>query len=150
MARRQRIDTVAGAVTVAAGLREIEPPVTVPLDPKDRAFFETIVREKPASEWTPHDIEVAAHLAQAMADLVVARSRLRETGGPVLASGGKLVNNPFSQAVRDETARIVSLRSTLQIHGRGKNGETRDVLKRREMARTIEDGLAGDDAGLLN
>lgn len=144
---------MAGAVNVAsaAGV-ELSPSASIPLGVEDLSFWGKIVAEKTKDEWTAHDLEVAAHLAQAMTDLVAARAKLRETGGPVLLSpDGKMLNNPFNQAVRDETARIVSLRSTLQIHGRGKNGEKRDVDKRRAVASYIEAAVSGDDLdGLLN
>lgn len=153
MARRQRIDSATAAIeTMRKASLEIKPPAHVPLSKADLVFFREVIAEKPRSEWTRHDISIAAQLAQAMADLVRARSELRATGGgPILGgrNGDQLVNNPWQQAVRDETARIVALRTTLQIHGRGKNGEKRDVEKRRGAAAQIEDNLAADGDALL-
>ena len=153
MARRQRIDSATAAIeTMRRASVDIDPPAHLPLSGEDLVFFREVIAEKPRSEWTKHDISIAAQLAQAMADLAKARAGLRATGGgPILGgrNGDQLVNNPWQQAVRDETARIVALRTTLQIHGRGKNGEKRDVEKRRGAAAQIEDNLAADGDALL-
>jgi hypothetical protein len=148
MSKRQPINTVAGATAVAGAIgRSINPPSHVPLDGDDLLFWDEIIAEKPVSEWTEHDLAIAAHLAQAMTDLVKARQSLRATGGAVVKKEKEgdgdpvLRNNPWSQAIRDESARIVSLRTTLQIHGRGKNGEKRDVDRRRSLASDIESGI---------
>lgn len=154
MPKRQPVNTVSGALQVAQLMQnELRPPAHVPLSEDDLPFWNSIIQEKPRSEWTAHDLEVAAHLAQAMADLVNARKELRASGGAVTEKEGKFGtvfgNNPWSQAVRDESARIVSFRSTLQIHGRGKNGEFRDVTKRRDQAGEIEGALQSDNDPLI-
>ncbi|OYU50892.1 MAG: terminase small subunit [Alphaproteobacteria bacterium PA1] len=148
MSKRQPVNTVAGAAAVASAIgRTIEPPAHVPLDEDDLLFWDDVIAEKPALEWTQHDLTIAAMLVRAMADEVKARTKLRETGGAGVEVKDKdgnitIKNNAYSQAVRDEAARIISYRTTLQIHGRGKNGEKRDVDRRRSLASEIEGNIS--------
>ena len=143
--KRQRIDSVAGAVATAAGLaREVTPPAHVLLDEADWPFWQSVVSEFPKAEWTAHQLEVAAQLAKAMADLETERNALR-VEGYVLDVGGKVVANPRHGIARDLTNSVMSLRRNLSLHARAQGGEARDVGKRRDQAKAIEAGLSVDD-----
>ena len=84
--RKARNDSTAEAVRVlATAASAVSPPASVPLSPADLPFFEAIVDELAASEWTLHQLEVAALLARIMADLE-REQRLLRTEGSVLAS----------------------------------------------------------------
>lgn len=139
MAKRQRIDTTTGAVTVMQrAVREIEPPAHVPLMPEDLPFWSSILAEKARSEWTAHDLEIAALLARATRRLEAEDALLAVEGSVLISERGAPCQNPRSRAVADMHARVMSYRMTLGIHSRGKNGEARDVNKRREIAKGIE------------
>lgn len=153
MSRRQRIDSAAGAVaTMAAATRDLSPPAHVFLRPGDLPFWETVIAEKPKSEWTDADLIVAASLARAMADAeMIATMSVGQRGRVKDKVKPSFVINSIS-AVDKLARRIVTLRRALQLDNRSKNGEQRDVDRRREHARDVENGqnpMADDDDGLL-
>ena len=149
MSRRQRIDSAAGAVaTMAAATRDLSPPKHIKLRRGDQPFWESVVAEKAKSEWTEADLVVAANLARAMADAEKIAAFAVDKGGNV-----KVTILIGMIDLSDKLARrIVTLRRALGLDNRAKNGEQRDVNKRRGIAKGIEAGhnpMAGDDDSLL-
>src|SRR3546814_13656912 len=68
--RKQRIDSATAAVKVMQGAtREIAPPAHVRMSEEDWPFWHAVIAEFARSEWTDHQLEMAAMLARAMADL---------------------------------------------------------------------------------
>lgn len=149
MARRQRIDTAAGAVaTMAAAARDLSPPKHLKLRRGDLPFWDSVITERAKSEWTDADLAVAANLARAMADAE------RIAACPVDRAGNvKMATLIQTIELSDKLARrIVTLRRALGLDNRSKNGEQRDVNKRREQAKEIEGGhnpMAHDGDDLL-
>ncbi len=149
MSRRQRIDSAAGAVaTMAAAARDLSPPAHLRIRKGDLPFWDAVIAEKPKSEWTDSDLAVAANLVRAMADAERVAGYSVVGGGNI--NGAKLLE---TIDVSDKLARrIVTLRRALGLDNRSKNGEQRDVNKRREHANEIEAGrnpLAEDGDSLL-
>lgn len=149
MTRRQRIDSAAGAVaTMAAAARDLSPPAHIKFRTADWPFWDAVIAEKPKSEWTDADLVVAANLARAMADAERIAEMTTGKNGEV-----KVTVLVQSISASDKLARrIVTLRRALGLDNRAKNGEQRDVNRRREHARATEAGhnpLAEDDDGLL-
>ncbi|WP_370308320.1 hypothetical protein [Sphingobium abikonense] len=149
MSRRQRIDSAEGALSVmAASTKDLSPPKHLKLRRGDRPFWDSVIAEKPRSEWTDADLAVAANLARAMADAEKVASFSVDRGGNV-----QVTTMMETIELSDKLARrIVTLRRALGLDNRAKNGEQRDVTKRREHAREIEGGhnpLAEDDDDLL-
>jgi len=149
MSRRQRIDSAAGAVaTMAAAVRDLSPPAHLKLRKGDLPFWDAVVKEKPKSEWTDADLAVAVNLVRAMADA-------ERVAGYAVVGGGNVNQRKLLETidVSDKLARrIVTLRRALGLDNRAKNGEQRDVTRRREHADEIEQGhnpLAGDGDDLL-
>lgn len=147
--RRPRIDSAAAAVaTMSAAARDLSPPDHIKLRKDDWPFWDVVIAEKPKSEWTDADLVVAANLVRAMAD--AERIAVFTTGRNGAVKIGALVN---SISASDKLARrIVTLRRALGLDNRSKNGEQRDVDKRREHARGHEAGqnpMQDDDDGLL-
>jgi hypothetical protein len=145
--RKQRIDSASAAVKVMAGAtKEIAPPSHVRMSDADWPFWHSVVAEFAKSEWTDHQLEVAAQLAKAMADLEDERNALRKEGY-VLTVGEKQVANPRHGVARDLTNSCMSLRRNLSLHARAQGGEARDIAKRREQTKGIEanNPLADDD-----
>ncbi|CAN5369314.1 hypothetical protein BH10PSE14_BH10PSE14_04470 [soil metagenome] len=149
MARRQRIDSAAGAVvTMAAAARDLSPPKHLRLRRGDMPFWDAVIAERAKSEWSTSDLAVAANLARAMADA--------ERIAAFTVNGGGHVDTAVvvaTIAASDKLARrIVTLRRALGLDNRSKNGEQRDVDRRREQAKAIESGhnpIADDGDGLL-
>jgi hypothetical protein len=145
MARRQRVDSIAAAKVIAASAgREIAPPAHVPLEAGDLPFWASVIAEFPKADWTAHQLEVAAQLSKAMADLEQERGKLR-TEGYVLVVGDKSMANPRHGIARDLTNSIMSLRRNLQLHARAVQGEARDAGKRKTQAKAIEQGVTAAD-----
>ena len=137
--RRQRIDSITAQVDVMqAAVSEIEAPAHVPLTEEDGPFWQSVIAEKPKAEWTGHDLELAAMLAMAMRRLRDEEVKLSGEDAVVSTAGGNLAANPRLRIVSDLHARVMKYRQTLGIHNRGKNGEQRDVNKRRSQARESE------------
>lgn len=149
MARRQRIDSAAGAVaTMAAAARDLSPPKHLRLRRGDMPFWDSVISERAKSEWTDADLAVAANLARAMADA-------ERIAGFTVNDGGHVNTRIVIATIgtSDKLARrIVTLRRALGLDNRAKNGEQRDVERRREQAMAIEGGhnpIAEDADDLL-
>lgn len=137
--RRERIDSAAAAVKVmAAATQEIHPPSNVPLDAGDLPFFASVIAEFARSEWTAHQLEIAAMLARTMADMEREQRALREEGSVMKTEKGTPVVNPRKAVVQMHAGTILSMRRSLSLHARAQGGEARQVGARRDMAKAIE------------
>lgn len=146
--RRQRVDSASAAVAIVAGARrEIAPPSHVPLDACDWPFWHSVVSEFARSEWTEHQLELAAMLAKDMADAERNRRLVREEGEVLFTEeAGNPKANPRCNVLVAIGNRILATRRSLSLHARAQGGEARDVGKRRAMAKTIEgQASTGDD-----
>lgn len=149
MPKRQRIDSIAAAVAVAAGAgREIVPPAHVPLDECDLPFWASVIAEYARADWTDHQLEMAAMLARSMADMAREQMTLRREGAVMTTERGTPVVNPRKAVVQMTAGAILSMRRSLALHARAQQGEARDAGKRRAAARKIETDVmdpAADD-----
>lgn len=137
--RKARIDSAAEAVRVMAkATTEIAPPANVPLDEEDLPFFRNVIAEYARSEWSSHQLELAAMLARTMADLTREQKLLRDEGGVAYSEKGTPVANPRKSIVQMHAGSILSFRRSLSLHARAQAGEARDVAKRRGAAKEIE------------
>lgn len=144
--RKARIDSATEAVRVmASAANDIDPPAHVPLEPDDVPFFRNVIAEFAKSEWTPHQIDTAALLARLMSGMEREQRLLREEGSVMFTEKGTPVVNPRKTVVQMYAGTILSARRSLQIHGRGLNGETRDAAKRNSAAQGIEADSPFDD-----
>lgn len=146
--RKARIDSAAEAVRVMAkATAEIQPPENVPLDEIDVGFFRNIISEYARSEWSEHNLEIAAMLARTMADLTREQQLLRDEGSVAYSEKGTPVVSPRKALIQMHASSILSFRRSLALHARAQQGESRDVAKRREAAKEIEgdNPLADDD-----
>lgn len=147
MSRKQRIDSKTAQVEVMLkASRKIEAPAHAPLDDDAGPFWDEIISARAVSEWNDHDLACASDMANAMAQLVDNRRKLRSEGEVLKQDGGKEYANPRVSVVHGLHAQIRGARQSLYIHGRA-NGRVEDVAKRRTQAKEIEAGnpLAGDD-----
>lgn len=145
--RRQRVDSATGAVEVMrrASSVDVSPPSNVPLSEEDMPFFASVIDEFARSEWTAHQLELAALLARTMADLEREQRALREEGSVVKTDKGTPVVNPRKTIVQMHFSNIYSGRRSLSLHARAQGGDARDIGKRRAQAKQIENGNPLDD-----
>jgi len=145
MTRRKRIDSVESAVDVAqAAGRHIAPPSNVPLADADLPFFASVIDEFARSEWTAHQLELAAMLAKKMRLLRDELETLEAEGFTMTTASGNPCQNPRLGGVRMLDTSIMSTRRSLQLHARATGGEARDTGKRRGIAKGHEDDLSDD------
>lgn len=137
--RKARVDSAAEAVRIMAkATTEIQPPANVPLDEGDMPFFRSVIAEYARSEWSAHQLELAAMLARTMADMVSEQIALREEGSIAYSEKGTPVASPRKSVVQMYAGSILSFRRSLSLHARAQAGEARDVAKRRGAAKEIE------------
>jgi hypothetical protein len=101
-----------------------------------------VIAEFARSEWTAHQLELAAMLARTMADLNREQQLLRAEGSVVTTERGTPVVNPRKAVVQMHAASILSFRRSLSLHARARKAarrETllRDVMAQRQLRQTI-------------
>ena len=131
---------------MATAASAVSPPATVPLSAADLPFFQAIVDEAAASEWTTHTVEVAALLARSMADLEREQRELRAEGSVLASDRGSPVVNPRSRVVADLTAAIMSFRRSLQLHARAQTRDLAVAGARRRALKALEADLPPRDS----
>ena len=143
MPRKQRIDSNAAAVRIMQGAtRQVQPPAHVPLDDCDWPFFENVIEEFARSEWTEHQIELAAMLARTMATLEQEQRTLRTEGMIAVRENGTSVENPRTRVVKSLTGDILSFRRSLALHARARSGgDNRNAGTAKEAGRAIQTHL---------
>ena len=147
--KRQRNDSVAGAIDVAAkASRVIVVPDHVPLQAEDMPFWHSVIAEFARSEWTDHQLELAAMLARTMADLEREQVALRAEGSVATTERGTPVVNPRKAIIQMHAATVLSFRRSLALHARAQS-ETRDTGKRRALAKRIESDIDDADDDLI-
>lgn len=140
MTRKQRIDSATAAVKVMQGAvsGELMPPVHANLNDAALPFWRSIMQGRAREEWegTPALMATAASLAWTQWQV----SKLR----------GDIESDPLPDAkavqrVSDLQRLEMGYLRVLQQHGRGTEGEKRDVAKRRGIAGAIASDNPLDD-----
>src|SRR3546814_9847596 len=107
--RKQRIDSATAAVKVMQGAtREIAPPAHVRMSEEDWPFWHSVIAEFARSEWTDNQLEMAAMLARAMADLEREQYELRAEGSVMTSERG----TPVVNRSEEHTSELQSLLRT--------------------------------------
>ena len=144
--RKAPITSASEAVAVMQiAQKQIMPPSTVPLEECDLPFFANVLEEFARSEWTAHQLELAAMLARTMADLNMEQEQLRVEGSVAFTEKGTPVVNPRKTVIQMHASTILSYRRSLGLHARAQGGEARDIGKRRDSTKAIEAGIDFDD-----
>lgn len=148
MAPKTKVTTKEAQIEAARkALGAIVAPANVPLLDDDLPFFDAVIREYAKSEWSSHQLEIAAMMARTMRDLEENQRALREEGYIIVRpSNGTTVENPRARVVKSLTGDLLSLRRSLGVHARAK-AEPRDqarntkILKGYEQDNPLEDDL---------
>lgn len=144
--RRARVDSVSEQVRIMASAgAQIHPPSTVPLEDGDLPFFANVIDEFARSEWTAHQLELAALLARTIADLNSEQLALRAEGTVLTTDKGTPVVNPRKTVIQMHASTILSYRRSLGLHARAQGGDARDIAKRRTQAKNVEADNPLDD-----
>jgi len=155
--RKSRSDSVSAAQKIAAAaFKDVKPPATIRMTPRDLEFFDAVVAEFAKAHWTLHQLQQAAMLARAMNDLEEQQFELRKEGMMQEVKTKKKENkykvvNPRKQLVQMCASTVLSLRRSLALHARAREGEGRDSAKKRAMEKGIENDVSGfdDEDGLI-
>lgn len=137
MPRKQRIDSVTAAVQVMAGAAqgELEPPAHISVPDGARPFWSAIIRARTREEWlaAPSLMNAAANLAWTQWQIDQMR---RMIDGEIPPPEGTAILQVASGILKMQRLEMGYLR-VLQQHGRGVEGEARDVAKRRAASNEI-------------
>lgn len=143
MARKQRIDSATAAVRVMSQSGEIDPPEHSPLPDGALPFWRAVTRGRTRDEWeaTPALIVTASNLAWVQWQIV----RLRQ----FIDADGDIPDAKATKRLDDLQRLEMAYLRTLQQHGRGAEGEARDVGKRRAQTAGLDTRTLLDDDDLL-
>lgn len=147
MAKKSPVTSISSQIAIAAkASREISVPAHVPLEQIDMPFWSSVIAEFARSEWTEHQLELAAMLARTMADLEREQKLLREEGAVAYSEKGTPVANPRKTIIQMHASTILSFRRSLQLNARAKE-DANSIGKKREITKKIEAQLdsVGDD-----
>lgn len=146
MARKKRADSTAEQVrAMQAG--QVHPPSHVPLTKDAMPFFANVIEEFARSEWTAHQLELAAMLARTMARLNKAQMDVEKEGETSKSDRGTPVVNPLVTVAKGYTGDILSMRRSLALHARARNGgDNRNTAGRNE---ALKDNQNAADDDLL-
>lgn len=122
----------------ASAKNTILPPAHIQMEETDLPFFNNVIAEFAKADWSQHQLELAALLARSMADLEREQRLMRKEGTVVTTDKGVVKTNPRQAIVQNASATVMQIRKTLSLHARAQEGESRDIAKRREMARQLE------------
>lgn len=153
-----RSDGVQAAVDVVqAVFDDITPPDHVKLKKVEMVFWDSIINEFAKIEWSDHTLELAAMLARNMYAYEKAQRKLAKEGevlerkaikkapkdsgqeDEVVVTG--YFANPIKSFIKMYHENILSLRRSLSLQARVKNGEPRDVAKKRDAAKATEQSI---------
>lgn len=141
--KKQRVDSVAGAVKVAESAADIlDPPIHLPK--AAIRYWRAVVARRAKSDWSSEELVVAALLARTYLFYDLEQKKLMQEGAVLSTAAGNPCQNPRVAVVHGLNAQIKGLRNTLSIHGRAA-GEQRDHAKRNSLALGIEGDVSIDD-----
>ena len=149
MARKTKVTSREAAIEAARkSLGVITAPPTVPLADDDLPFFDAVIKEYAKSEWSQHQLEIAAMMARTMRDLEENQRELRVEGYIITRpSNGTTVENPRQRVVKSLTGDLLALRRSLGVHARAK-AEPRDAAMQTQHLKGYEQDNPYDN-GLL-
>lgn len=130
MTKRQRTDTVKGAVSAMAGaVSEIPVPEYVNVPDDALQFWRSITKARAAARWNDTDLEVAAELARTKASIERLNKEIEAEGDVIKNDRGTPIVNPKHSLIETLTRRMVALSRMLQVHAEATQGKSRDQVK---------------------
>lgn len=146
MTKSTPVTNIANRVRIAqAARRGIFPPAHIPLDETEILHFDAIIAEKANSEWTLHEVDIAAMFARTMRQLIDESRMLATEGSIVTGAAGQPKVNPRNQVRTMLSNHVLSYRRTLGIHSVAKMPNASDRTRRNELSREMQNGVLGDE-----
>lgn len=150
MTRRQRTDTVAGAVAAMAGaVSEIPVPEHVVVPEGAMKFWRSITKARAADRWNDSDLEVAAELARTKANIERLNAELEAEGDVVVNERGTPIVNPKHNLLETLTRRMIALSRVLQVHAEATQGKSREQVKANKAQAAAEKAAKEADSELI-
>lgn len=144
--RRNRVDSTQEQMRIMQGAaREISPPPYIDLNEGELIIFNNIIDEKARADWTDHQIDLACALARHTFLLLKSSALLSKEGEIYKDARGNIKVNPRKRQIENSWVAIISARRNLGIHARGLGGELRDIAKRQDMQKELENLITDDD-----
>jgi hypothetical protein len=134
---------------MAAGATVVNLPKNVPLTEDQLRFFESVVSEFARSEWSEHQLELAAFLARNMDAMEKSQRRLADEGPVLINATGNHVQNPLLGYIRSVDCSILAYRRSLSLNASARPTDREDIASRREKAKKIESDLDSGHDDLL-
>lgn len=147
--RQARSDSADAMVRAAKNVvaPDLRPPAHVQVSAAAEPYYLDIVRARAREEWNPHQLTIAAQLAQCMVDQEEVRAAIALDGWTTVNAKGTEVANPMVSISEQLARRQMALGRSLQMIGRGL-GDPRKPTKQRELeqkARGLADEVAEED-----
>lgn len=126
----------------ASANKVIKPPKHVPLSEDEIKYFDEIISELAKAEWTDHKITLAAFMAKTM-NLMHAQQEILD--GVVGAGASFLEAPPAQKIIKACYDQIIAMRRSLSIHAGASGLNKKDIAKRNQLAKSIENAAAPSD-----
>ena len=139
--KRQAVNTITAHAAIAASAKSIDVPAHVPLDNEELPFWKSVIAEFARSEWTDHQLELAAMLARTMSSMESEQRYLKSEGSVLLSARGTPVVNPRKSIIQMHAGTVLAIRRSLSLHARAQNGEAEKIGPRRAQAKAVESHL---------
>jgi hypothetical protein len=145
--RQHRTDSEQAAVAAAAAAAspDIEPPPHCNLREGDLPFWHSIVRARAKDTWNVSDLEVAASMARAKADIERIQREIDQEGDVVKNDRGTQIINPKHTLIETLTRRVMAGSRMLHVHAEATNGESREQSGKLAKQREAEAAAAAAD-----
>ena len=141
MAKKSAVTSPQEKSRIAQGIgKVIRPPDHIPMTKLDTTFFDNIIQEFAKADWTMHQVELAALMAKAMADMVEQQELLREEGMTARSERGSPCVNPRKSVVQMLAGTILSMRKSLALQSSraGQASEPARVAPQKKGAKALE------------
>jgi hypothetical protein len=131
MARKQRTDTVKGALSAMAGAtaKPLDPPAHIKLRSQDKPYWNSIVSARARDRWNDADLEIAGNLARCKSDIERLQKEIDKEGDIITNERGTPIVNPRHNLLEVLSRRSVALSRMLQVHAEATQGKSRDQVK---------------------
>ncbi len=151
--RRTRTDSADAAVAAAKAVASgpIDPPAHVKLRECDRPFWDSIVSARARDSWNTSDLEVAANVARAKADIERLTEEIQTEGDIVVNDRGTQIINPKHTLLETLTRRVMAASRILHVHAEATVGESRQQPGKLAAQKEAEAAskAASDDESLI-